>query len=254
MQYNGICYILIAVDLLISIKLKKEVSAMSIAKKLIAEFIGTAVLVVFACGAAVGATTFGGLTLASAILLIAFAFGLVIVAMAYSIGNISGCHINPAVSFGMWLSGRMTLKEMLLYWAAQFLGGIAGAGVLSLLFKSSANLGQNGFGTIVPVGWLGSFVVEVILTFVFVIAVIGVTSKPEYSNVAGLVIGFSLTLVHIFGIPFTGTSVNPARSFGPALFAGGAAIQQVWVFILAPLVGAALAAFVYKYISAKNAK
>ncbi|MDD2647865.1 MAG: aquaporin, partial [Eubacteriales bacterium] len=205
----------------------------------------------------VAATTskVGALNLTQATLMIALAFGLVIVAMAYSIGNISGCHINPAVSFGMWLSGRMTLKDMLLYWAAQFLGGIAGAGVLSAVFHSSAALGQNGFGATMPiqVGWVGAFAVEVVLTFVFVIAIIGVTSKPEFSGVAGIVIGLTLTLVHIFGIPFTGTSVNPARSFGPALLAGGVAIGQVWVFILAPLVGAAIAAFVYKFLSAQKA-
>ncbi len=226
---------------------------MTILKKMVAEFIGTAVLVIFACGAAVAATTsaLGALTLTQATLLIAVAFGLVIVAMAYSIGNVSGCHINPAVSFGMWVAGRMTLKDMLCYWAAQFLGGIAGAGVLCVLFGSNAALGQNGFGASMPivVGWKGALVVEVILTFVFVIAILGVTSKPEYSGVAGLVIGLTLTLVHIFGIPFTGTSVNPARSFGPALLAGGTALTQVWVFIIAPLIGAALAALVYKFIA-----
>ncbi len=244
-------------------------------KKMLAEFIGTAVLVVFACGAAVAVTnpdvsiqmvasvaadsgTVATATvLPSAVmlsrntLLIALAFGLAIVAMAYSIGNISGCHINPAVSFGMWVAGRMSLKDMLLYWAAQFAGGIAGAGVLCALFGSNAALGQNGFGPSMPVdvGWKGALVVEVILTFVFVIAILGVTSKPEYSSVAGLVIGLTLTLVHIFGIPFTGTSVNPARSLGPALLAGGEALSQVWVFLVAPLVGAALAALVYKLLS-----
>lgn len=230
---------------------------MTLMKKMVAEFIGTAVLVIFACGAAVAATTsaVGTLTLTQATLLIAVAFGLVIVAMAYSIGNVSGCHINPAVSFGMWVAGRMPFKDMLMYWLAQFLGGIAGAGVLCALFGSNAALGQNGFGASMPivVGWEGALAVEVILTFVFVIAILGVTSKPEYSSVAGLVIGFTLTLVHIFGIPFTGTSVNPARSFGPALLAGGAALEQVWVFIIAPLIGAALAALVYKFIAGKKA-
>lgn len=236
---------------------------MTTLKKMLAEFIGTAVLVIFACGAAVAATqpslftpgTASAAMLSSETLLIAFAFGLSIVAMAYSIGNISGCHINPAVSLGMWLSGRMTFKEMLLYWAAQFLGGIAGAGVLCVLFGSNAALGQNGFGASMPVnvGWKGAIVVEIILTFVFVIAVLGVTSKPENGKVAGLVIGLSLTLVHIFGIPFTGTSVNPARSFGPALLAGGDALAQVWVFLIAPLIGGALAALVYKFLSGKKA-
>ncbi|MEG2702167.1 MAG: MIP family channel protein [Clostridia bacterium] len=227
-------------------------------KKMLCEFIGTCVLVVFACGAAVTATTsqLGALNLTQATLLIAVAFGLVIVAMAYSIGNVSGCHINPAVSFGMWVSGRMTLKDMLCYWAAQFLGGIAGAGILSLAFHSTAALGQNGYGQGMPivVGTVGALAIEVILTFVFVLAILGVTSKPEFSGVAGLVIGFTLTLVHILGIPFTGTSVNPARSFGPALFAGGQALSQVWVFLVAPLIGAALAALVYRFVTSPEKK
>lgn len=225
-------------------------------KKLIAEFIGTMVLVIFGCGSAVAANTLlggvnVGIPLAFSTLLIAFAFGLSIVAMAYSIGNVSGCHINPAVSLSMLISGRMTVKDFIGYIIAQFLGGIAGAGILIALFGSNKALGQNGFGAASALGidmWQ-ALLIEVILTFVFVIAILGVTSKIENNAVVGLVIGLTLTLVHILGIPFTGTSVNPARSFGPALLAGGEALSQVWVFIVAPLVGAALAAIVYKLIS-----
>lgn len=225
-------------------------------KKFIAEFIGTAVLVIFGCGSAVAANTLLGnasqqVPLAFSTLLIAFAFGLVIVAMAYSIGNVSGCHINPAVSIGMLVLGRIGVRDFAGYIVSQFLGGIAGAGLLVAFFGSNVSLGQNGFGQASALGitmWQ-ALLVEVVLTFVFVIAVIGVTSKPENSSVAGLVIGLTLTLVHIFGIPFTGTSVNPARSFGPALIAGGTALSQVWVFIVAPLVGGVLAAVVYQFLS-----
>ncbi len=232
-------------------------------KKYLAEFIGTAVLVIFGCGSAVAANTLigeagiagSGSALALSTLLIAFAFGLVIVAMAYSIGNISGCHINPAVSIGLFAAGRMSGKDFVGYIIAQFLGGIAGAAILTALVGTQNGLGQNGFGDASALGinmWQ-AVLVEVILTFVFVIAIIGVTSKSENAPTTGIVIGLTLTLVHILGIPFTGTSVNPARSFGPALmmlFAGDSApIAQVWVFILAPLVGGILAALVYKALA-----
>lgn len=214
-------------------------------KKYVAEFLGTLVLVLFACGTAavVGCS---GADPNAAYLMTALAFGLVIVAMAYSIGNISGCHINPAVSIAMLISGKMNGKDFVGYVVAQFLGAIAGAGILMALIGTEHGLGQNGLydGDVVK-----SLIVEVILTFVFVLAILGVTSKPEFSKVAGLVIGLSLTLVHILGIYFTGTSVNPARSFGPALFMQGEALANVWVFILAPLVGGALAALVWKFLS-----
>lgn len=222
---------------------------MSLIKKCIAEFIGTFVLVLFACGTAavVGCSSENG----TGYLLTALAFGLVIVAMAYSIGNISGCHINPAVSIAMLISGKMGIKDFIGYLVAQFAGATAGAGVLMALVGKESGLGANalynGDAAI-------SFVIEVILTFVFVIAILGVTSKVENSSVAGLVIGLSLTLVHILGISFTGTSVNPARSFGPAILVGGDALAGLWVFILAPLVGGALAAVVYKFLSAEKAK
>lgn len=226
-------------------------------KKYIAEFIGTAVLVVFGCGSAVAANTLvagngAEIPLALSTLLIAFAFGLSIVAMAYSIGNVSGCHINPAVSFGLLVAGKMTVKDFIGYIVAQFLGGIAGAGLLVAFFGSNESLGQNGYaeasalGTSMPV----AFLVEVVLTFVFVLLILGVTSKTENASVVGLVIGLTLTLIHILGIPFTGTSVNPARSFGPALLAGGTALAQVWLFIVAPLVGGGIAALVHRYVLA----
>lgn len=209
-------------------------------KKYIAEFIGTFVLVFVACGtaAAIGCDVTGGY------LAVALVFGLVIVAMAYSIGNISGCHINPAVSIAMLISGKMSVKDFIGYVVAQFAGAIAGAAAMIPFLGSDCGFGANALFE----GSAGkSFAIEVILTFIFVIAILGVTSKVENSNVAGLVIGLSLTLVHILGIHFTGTSVNPARSFGPALFNGS--LDTVWVFILAPLVGGALAAVVYKFLS-----
>ena len=180
--------------------------------------------------------------------------------MAYSIGNVSGCHINPAVSTGMLVSGKMTVNDYIGYLISQFLGGIAGAAILALLLGTENGLGQYGFGeaSALGIGMWQAFLVEVILTFLFVIAIIGVTSKIENAAVAGLVIGLTLTLVHILGIPFTGTSVNPARSFGPALimlFAGKSLpMAQVWVFIVAPLVGGILAALVYKVIAPSNKK
>ncbi len=229
-------------------------------KKYIAEFIGTAVLVIFGCGSAVAANTLldgkADSPLAFSTLLISFAFGLSIVAMAYSIGNVSGCHINPAVSLGVFLAGKMSVKDFIGYLIAQFIGGIAGAGLLVYFFGSNQSLGQNGYGTESALGTptVTAFIVEVVLTFVFVLLILGVTSKAEFSNVAGLIIGLTLVLIHILGIPFTGTSVNPARSFGPALLVGGVALKQVWLFILAPLVGAAIAAVVHRFVLASDAE
>ena len=215
-------------------------------KKYIAEFIGTLVLVLLGCGTAcaVGCDAQNG----SGYLLTALAFGLVIVAMAYSIGNVSGCHINPAVSLAMLISKKISLKDFGGYVAAQFLGGIAGAGLLCWFFGADTGLGAN------DLLWnngdlLMGLAIEILLTFIFVLAILGVTSKVENGAVAGIVIGLTLTLVHILGITFTGTSVNPARSFGPALFAGGSALANVWVFIAAPLVGGALAALAYAFLS-----
>ena len=220
-------------------------------KKYIAEFIGTAVLVIFGCGTAmlVGCDATNG----SGYLLTALAFCLVIVGMAYCIGNISGCHINPAVSLGVLITGGMKIVDFIGYVIAQVLGAIAGSGILYLIFNMSGidpgKYGSNNLdGVKDSIG--AGFLVEVILTFVFVLTVIGVTSKSaNHGSFGGLIIGLTLTLVHILGIGLTGTSVNPARSIGPAIFAGGDALTNVWIFILAPLVGAALAAIVYKVLA-----
>lgn len=217
---------------------------MSSIRKYIAEFIGTFVLVLFACGTAVavGCNAEAG----SGYLLTALAFGLVIVAMAYSIGNISGCHINPAVSIAMLVSGKLSFKDFIGYVIAQVAGAIAGAALLLPIFGADCGFGANALFE----GNIGlSILIEVILTFVFVIAILGVTSKTENGAVAGLVIGLTLTLVHILGIALTGTSVNPARSIGSAVFAGGDALKNVWVFIVAPLAGGVLAAITYKFLS-----
>lgn len=222
---------------------------MNSVKKYVAEFIGTFVLVLFACGtAAVSGCATDNKNVSYFIT--ALAFGLVIVSMAYSIGNVSGCHINPAVSIAMLVSGKLSVADFIGYIVAQFAGAIAGAAALMGIIGKDYGLGANGLyeGDIVK-----SLIVEVILTFVFVIAILGVTSKVENGAVAGIVIGLTLTLVHIFGIHFTGTSVNPARSFGPALFVGGDALSCVWVFIVAPLVGGVLAALVYKFLASKKA-
>ena len=219
-------------------------------KKYLAEFIGTFVLVFFACGTA-AVTGCAKDQINAAYLLTALAFGLVIVAMAYSIGNISGCHINPAVSIAMLVSGKLSVKDFFGYIAAQFLGAIAGAALLIPFAGEDSALGSNSLFN----GNIGlSILIEVILTFIFVIAILGVTSKESNGAVAGIVIGLTLTMVHIFGIYFTGTSVNPARSFGPALFAGGDALKEVWVFILAHLVGGVLAAVVYKFLDSDKKK
>ncbi|MBE6639792.1 MAG: MIP family channel protein [Ruminococcaceae bacterium] len=215
-------------------------------KKYIAEFLGTAILVIFGCGTAcvVGCqTTFPGYLVTS------LAFGLVIVAMAYSIGNISGCHINPAVSLAMFINGSLQIADFIGYLIAQFLGGIAGSALLYYFIGTKGNFGANG---LYDSDILKSLIIEIVLTFVFVFTIMGVTAKKENAPTTGLVIGLSLTLVHILGIYFTGTSVNPARSFGPAMFAGGDALKYVWVFLVAPLIGGALAAFAYKWLSANK--
>jgi len=223
--------------------------------KMLAEFIGTFTLVLFGCGSAViagpavGATTVG-------VLGISIAFGLAIVAMAYGIGQVSGCHVNPAVSFGVWIAGRMPAGEMVQYWIAQVLGAIAGAAVLYLIMSGKASgwdggLGANGWGP----GYLGEYntvsalVFEVVATFLFLVVILGVTRKGtplHIAGFAGMAIGLTLAAIHIVGINVTGVSVNPARSLGPALLVGGQALSQLWMFIVAPLVGAAIAGIVYR--------
>ena len=225
-------------------------------KKYIAELIGTLVLVLFGCGsAAIAGSVLGNLG-------IALAFGLSIVAMAYVIGDISGCHVNPAVSIGMWIDGRLETKDLIMYIIFQCIGAIIGIAILAVIINSAPSLGgytatglgQNGFGSASSVGLdvVGAILVEIILTFVFVFTVLGVTKKAENGAVAGIVIGLTLAFVHILGIPLTGTSVNPARSLAPALFLGGQALQQVWVFILAPVIGAIIAGILYKGLTSED--
>ncbi len=213
-------------------------------KKYIAEFIGTFVLVLIACGVAVKSTC----AASADVLLTSLAFGGVIVAMAYSIGNISGCHINPAVSVAVLINGGMSVKDFIGYVIAQFTGATAGAAVLGVLNKGNfAGLATNSANGSIGIALLA----EVLLTCIFVLAVLGATSKKENSSVAGLVIGGSLTLVHFLGIFLTGTSVNPARSFGPALmdaFAGGPALGEYWIFLVGPMVGGVLAALLWKFV------
>lgn len=225
-------------------------------KKMIAEFFGTCTLVILGCGTAmlVGCDAAAG----GGYILTALAFGLSIVAMAYSIGNISGCHINPAVSLGVLLSGGMEAGEFITYLIAQCLGAIAGSGILYFIFQTgqvkdmTGGLGTNGLAG-VGGSTIAGLVVEIVLTFIFVICILGVTSKKAgHGSFAGLVIGLTLTGVHILGIGLTGTSVNPARSFGPALvayFTGNKApMSSLWVFIVGPFVGAILAAIIYKLL------
>ncbi|MCD8094965.1 MAG: aquaporin [Ruminococcus sp.] len=220
-------------------------------KKYIAEVIGTFVLVTFGCGTAVavGCDHWFG----CGYILTALAFGLVIVAMAYSIGNISGCHINPAVSLAMLIRKQLSVTDFVGYVISQLIGSTLGCVVLGILFGFDCGFGANQIQDGWENGSVGAaLLAEVVLTFVFVLAIIGVTSKTENTAVSGVVIGLTLTLVHILGIALTGTSVNPARSLMPAIFAGGDALSQVWIFIVAPLVGGALAALCYGFLEKKD--
>ena len=224
-------------------------------KKLLAEFLGTMILVFFACGIAMFSSAG---TNASKILLIALGFGLTLMACIYTIGDVSGCHINPAVSIAMLIDGRMSFVEFVGYVIAQFLGGIAGAGALALIIRNTpgaiaANAYGAGYSMIGDISVWAALVIEVILTFLFVYTVLSTSAKPDFKG-AGIVNAFALTVVHMLGIPFTGTSVNPARSFGPSMFSsiltGDATyISQVWVFIVAPLVGGIIAAIVYRVLN-----
>lgn len=222
-------------------------------KKFLAEGIGTMVLVLMGCGAAI----FLGCGDAAEKLAVAMAFGLSVVGMAYTIGGISGCHINPAITLGVWLSKRMSGKEALGYMVAQCIGAVVGSAILYALtttgsYGVSTATGANGFS---EGAMAQAFIAEVVFTFVFVLVVLGTTdSKKGAGNLAGLAIGLTLILVHIVCIPITGTSVNPARSFGPALFQGGAALSQLWLFIVAPLIGAALSALTWKCLGSECCK
>lgn len=214
-------------------------------KKYISEAIGTCVLVLIGCGVAVLSS--GDLVATS------LAFGLAIVAMAYSVGTISGGHFNPAVTLGVLINKKIKGNEAIIYIVAQVIGALIGAGLLYVIFSSCSigvgNLGANGFGTASSkdITLAGALLVEVILTFIFVLTVLFASNEKD-NKLAGLVIGLSLTLVHLIGIQLTGTSVNPARSLAPAIILGGQAFRQVWVFIIAPLLGAAFAGFTYKYL------
>jgi aquaporin Z len=220
----------------------------SLRRSLVAEFLGTALLVFLGVGSAVaGIHTMGPVG-------VALAFGLVLLALAYAVGPVSGCHINPAVTLGVLLSRGMTGAEAAYYWGAQLAGGILGAAVLKLLTSGfgkvtdqTGTLGSNNWGTSISLG--GAFLLEVLLTFVLVAVVLLVTGRAAAPGFAGLAIGLTLTAVHLVGIPLDGTSVNPARSLGPALFAGGTSLAHVWLFLIAPLIGAAVAALAVRAIS-----
>jgi len=220
-------------------------------KKYVAEMLGTMVLVLMGCGSAVFAGT-GQPFAAVGTLGVAFAFGLAVLAMVYTIGKISGCHINPAITFGMLLSGKISGKDAGMYMIFQIIGAILGSAVLFVLAQGSGSTttltGANGYTEVLP-----AFVAETVFTFIFVLVVLGATSKGANTQFAGIAIGLALVLVHIVCIPITGTSVNPARSIGPALFQGGAALSQLWLFIVAPLLGGAIAAFVWKAIDTEPA-
>ena len=216
-------------------------------KKLVAEFLGTLWLVLGGCGAAVLAGEHIGF------MGVAFAFGLTVVTMAYAIGHVSGCHLNPAVSIGLWMGGRFDKKDLISYIVAQVLGGIAGAGILYLIVDGdvSGGFAANGFGALSPGGFgmTAALITEIVMTFFFLIIILGATHSKAPKYLAGLAIGLGLALIHLISIPVTNTSVNPARSTSQALFAGGDFTGQLWLFWVAPIIGAILAGIVYKYLS-----
>lgn len=231
---------------------------MPLSKKLVAEFIGTFWLVLGGCGSAVLAAGFPELGIG--FVGVSLAFGLTVLTMAYAIGHISGCHLNPAVSFGLWTSGRFATKELVPYIIAQVLGGIAGAGILYLIasgkagFDVTAGFASNGFNEHSPGGFTMTSVLiaEVVMTFMFLIIILGATDKRAPAGFAPIAIGLGLTLIHLISIPVSNTSVNPARSTGVALFQGTWAVDQLWLFWLAPIVGAILAGLVYKFFETKE--
>lgn len=224
-------------------------------KKYLAEFIGTFLLVFIGCGSAVIAGSYIGF------LGIAFAFGLSLVALVYAIGGISGCHVNPAVTIAMLIGGKIKSKDAIGYIVFQCIGAIVAACFLWLIAQSKNGyslalngLGQNGYGALSPAGYsvLGCFIAELLLTGLFIFVIFASTSGYAPKGFAGISIGFTLVFVHIVGIPITGTSVNPARSLGPAVFVGGEALMQLWLFWLAPIIGGIIAALIWRYIFAKN--
>ncbi len=233
---------------------------MPLSKRLGAEFIGTLWLVLGGCGAAVLAARFPevGIGLVG----VALAFGLTLLTMAFAIGHISGCHLNPAVSLGLVVGGRFKAAELLPYWIAQLLGAVAGAGILYLIasgasgFALSGGFASNGYGAHSPGGYtlLSCLISEVVMTFMFLMIILGATDPRAPKGFAPIAIGLGLTLIHLISIPVTNTSVNPARSTGPALFVGGWAVSQLWLFWVAPLLGAALAGLVYRWLGAQPAQ
>jgi aquaporin Z len=224
-------------------------------RKLAAEFIGTAWLVLGGCGSAVLAAAFPQLGIG--FVGVSFAFGLTVLTMAYAIGHVSGCHLNPAVSVGLWAGGRFSAADLPGYVIAQVLGGLAGAGVLYLIasghagFDAAAGFASNGYGDHSPGGYsmVAALVCEVAMTFAFLFVILGSTHGRAPAGFAPIAIGLCLTLIHLISIPVTNTSVNPARSTAPAIFAGGAALEQLWLFWVAPIAGALIAGFVYKWLS-----
>jgi len=231
---------------------------MKTSNKLTAEFIGTFWLVLGGCGSAVLAAAFPGVGIG--LLGVSLAFGLTVLTMAFAIGHISGCHLNPAVSFGLWAGGRFPASQLGPYIVAQVLGGVAGAGVLYLIasgqagFDLSGGLASNGYGEHSPGGYslISGLVCEIVMTFMFLVIILGATDVRAPKGFAPIAIGLGLTLIHLISIPVTNTSVNPARSTGPALFVGDWALSQLWLFWVAPIVGAILAGLAYRAIGGKG--
>ncbi|MCL1056882.1 aquaporin Z [Shewanella gelidimarina] len=231
---------------------------MNISQKMMAEFIGTLWLVLGGCGSAVMAAAFPEVGIG--LLGVAFAFGLTVLTMAFAIGHISGCHLNPAVSFGLWAGGRFPASDLAPYIIAQVAGGIAGAGILYLIasgqdgFSLSAGFASNGYGEHSPGGYslTAALICEIVMTLFFLIIILGATDERAPKGFAPIAIGLGLTLIHLISIPVTNTSVNPARSTGPALFVGDWALSQLWLFWVAPIIGAILAGVIYKFFNAKT--
>lgn len=231
---------------------------MNLSNKMLAEFFGTLWLVLGGCGSAVIAAAFPGLGIG--FVGVALAFGLTLLTMVYVIGHISGCHINPAVTIGLWVGGRIKAKEVLPYIISQVLGGIAGAGILYIIasghagFDVSNGFAANGYAEHSPGGYslTSALVTEIVMTFFFLLIILGATDDRAPKGFAGIAIGLGLTLIHLISIPVTNTSVNPARSTGPAIFVGGWALSQLWLFWVAPIIGAVLAGFGYGFIAGKK--
>ncbi|MCL1050186.1 aquaporin Z [Shewanella abyssi] len=230
---------------------------MNISQKMAAEFIGTLWLVLGGCGSAVLAAAFPDVGIG--LLGVSFAFGLTVLTMAFAIGHISGCHLNPAVSFGLWAGGRFPASDLAPYIIAQVAGGIAGAGILYLIasgqdgFSLAGGFASNGYGEHSPGGYslTAALICEIVMTLFFLIIILGATDERAPKGFAPIAIGLGLTLIHLISIPVTNTSVNPARSTGPALFVGDWALSQLWLFWVAPIIGAILAGVIYKFFNAK---